>query len=45
MTDQKKMLLDWIDQDREALIDFLSGFIQAKSPSTRPATPARRRRI
>jgi succinyl-diaminopimelate desuccinylase len=27
------MLLDWIDQDREALIDFLSGFIQAKSPN------------
>lgn len=33
MTDQKKMLLDWIDQDREALIDFLSCFIQAKSPN------------
>jgi succinyl-diaminopimelate desuccinylase len=33
MTDQKKMLLDWVEQDREALIDFLSGFIQAKSPN------------
>jgi len=33
MTDQKKMLLDWIEQDREALIDFLSCLIQAKSPN------------
>ena len=33
MTDQKKLLLDWIEQDREALIDFLSCFIQAKSPN------------
>jgi len=29
---QKKVLLGWIDEDRDNLIDFLSRFIQAKSP-------------
>jgi succinyl-diaminopimelate desuccinylase len=29
---QKKVLLGWIDEDRDILIDFLSRFIQAKSP-------------
>ena len=42
MADQKKMLLDQIDKDRDKLIDFLSRFIQAKSPNppgdTRVAT-------
>ena len=30
---QKAQLLKWIDEDREKLIGFLSGFIQAKSPN------------
>ena len=42
VADQKGMLLDWIDKDRDRLIDFLSRFIQAKSPNppgdTRVAT-------
>ena len=31
-TDDKSLLLDWIDRDRDRLIRFLSEFIQAKSP-------------
>ena len=42
MTPQKEMLLNWIDKDRDKLIEFLSRFIQAKSPNppgdTREAT-------
>ncbi|MEE8545196.1 MAG: M20/M25/M40 family metallo-hydrolase [Alphaproteobacteria bacterium] len=33
MMDNKKILLDWIEGDRERLIEFLSRFIQAKSPN------------
>ena len=33
MADQKETLLHWIDEDRDNLIDFLSRFIQAKSPN------------
>jgi len=33
MADQKETLLRWIDEDRDNLIDFLSRFIQAKSPN------------
>jgi len=33
MDDQKNKLLRWIDEDRDRLIDFLSRFIQAKSPN------------
>jgi succinyl-diaminopimelate desuccinylase len=29
----KKKLLTWIDEEREALIDFFSGFVRAKSPN------------
>jgi succinyl-diaminopimelate desuccinylase len=29
----KAQLLEWIDEDKEKLIKFLSGFIQAKSPN------------
>ena len=29
----KQTLIDWIDEDRDTLIDFLSRFIQAKSPN------------
>ena len=42
MTDHKEALLRWIDEDRDILIDFLSRFVQAKSPNppgdTRVAT-------
>jgi succinyl-diaminopimelate desuccinylase len=31
--DLKAQLLEWIDQDREELIGFLSKFVQAKSPN------------
>jgi len=33
MGDDKQQLLEWIEQDRERLIEFLSRFIQAKSPN------------
>ena len=33
MADQKEILLQWIEDDRDKLIDFLSRFIQAKSPN------------
>ena len=33
MADDKETLLRWIEEDRDKLIDFLSRFIQAKSPS------------
>jgi succinyl-diaminopimelate desuccinylase len=33
MKDQKEMLLHWIEDDRDKLVDFLSHFIQAKSPN------------
>ena len=33
MSDDKQMLLDWIEADREKLIDFFSGFVRAKSPN------------
>jgi succinyl-diaminopimelate desuccinylase len=33
MADPKKMLIGWIDEDRDELIDFFSRFIQAKSPN------------
>ena len=33
MTDVKAQLLKWIDEDRDELIQFLSGFVQAKSPN------------
>jgi len=33
MADQKETLLRWIDEDQDNLIDFLSRFIQAKSPN------------
>ena len=33
MSDQKEILLRWIDEDRESLVEFLSHFIQAKSPN------------
>jgi len=42
MTSQREMLLRWIDEDRDKLVDFLSRFVQAKSPNppgdTREAT-------
>ena len=33
MAIQKEELLQWIDEDRNILVDFLSRFIQAKSPN------------
>ena len=33
MIDNKKTLFDWIEGDRQRLIEFLSRFIQAKSPN------------
>ena len=33
MDAHKTQLLKWIDEDREKLIGFLSGFIKAKSPN------------
>ncbi len=33
MSEQKKILLGWIDEDRDLIIDFFSRFIQAKSPN------------
>jgi succinyl-diaminopimelate desuccinylase len=33
VNDEKKMLLRRIDEERDSLVDFLSGFIQAKSPN------------
>jgi succinyl-diaminopimelate desuccinylase len=33
MDSTKKKLLKWIDEDKDRLISFLSGFIQAKSPN------------
>ena len=33
MNDDKRELLEWIDQDRDKAIEFLSRFIQAKSPN------------
>ena len=33
MSSQKAQLLRWIDEDRDRLIDFLSRFLQAKSPN------------
>ena len=33
MTEGKETLLAWIERDRERLIDFLSRFIQARSPN------------
>lgn len=42
MSTQKEQLLQWIEADREKLIDFFSRFLQAKSPNppgdTREAT-------
>ncbi|SDR64370.1 succinyl-diaminopimelate desuccinylase [Rhizobiales bacterium GAS191] len=29
----KRQLLGWIEQDRDALVDFFSGFVKAKSPN------------
>ncbi|MCC7272586.1 MAG: M20/M25/M40 family metallo-hydrolase [Alphaproteobacteria bacterium] len=31
--EHRRQLLAWIDQDRDAIVDFLSGFLQAKSPN------------
>lgn len=33
MHDDKRTLLAWIDRDRDLLVDFLSRFVQAKSPN------------
>ena len=33
MAEDKETLLEWIEQDRDKLVDFLSRFIQAKSPN------------
>ncbi len=33
MTKDKETLLEWIEQDRDKLVDFFSRFIQAKSPN------------
>lgn len=33
MTDTRQRLLDWIEADRDTLIDFFAGFIRAKSPN------------
>ena len=33
MENAKDTLLEWIDRDRDKLIDFLSRFVQAKSPN------------
>jgi len=33
MNAQKEMLLRWVDEDREEILDFLSRFIRAKSPN------------
>ena len=33
MGSHKKMLLDWIEADRDKLIEFFSGFVRAKSPN------------
>lgn len=33
MNAQKKQLIQWIDEDREQIIEFLSRFLQAKSPN------------
>lgn len=33
MSADRKQLLDWIDQDRDALVDFLRGFVRQKGPN------------
>ena len=33
MSDDRKRLLDWIEADRDKLIDFFAGFVRAKSPN------------
>lgn len=33
MNDDKRQILDWIESDRAALVQFLSRFVQARSPS------------
>lgn len=33
MSDDKQTLLDWIDRDRDMLLEFLSRFVQAKTPN------------
>ena len=33
MNEQKEMLVRWIDEDRAEIVDFLSRFIQARSPN------------
>ncbi len=33
ITDEKQTLLDWVERDRDRLIDFFSAFIRAKSPN------------
>ena len=33
MSDNKATILDWIERDRDRLIDFLSGFVRARSPN------------
>lgn len=33
MADQRETLLRWVEEDRDRLVAFLSGFLQAKSPN------------
>ncbi|WP_157089373.1 M20/M25/M40 family metallo-hydrolase, partial [Oceanibaculum pacificum] len=33
MSDNRRQLLDWIEQDRDQLVAFFSGFLKAKSPN------------
>ena len=33
MSDARQMLLDQVEQDRDRLVDFLSRFVQAKTPN------------
>jgi succinyl-diaminopimelate desuccinylase len=33
MTEDRKQLADWIDQERERIVDFFRGFVRCKSPN------------
>ena len=33
MSDERKQLIDWLDADRERLVDFFRGFLRCPSPN------------
>jgi len=41
MTDIKKQLAKWIDDDRDKIIEFLCDFVRAKSPNPPATRPSR----